>query len=186
MRFPHFCFISFSKIHTSEHTLSMRFINFRFNMLNTLWCYCTYILCPDWTIGFGILCPHWMILEYEYKKRTWKFYAYNPRSSKYRNNKRVFNNNKWKNIIHKLLTFLDSCCLYKVIIGIKGCRTIRLTISCGLGLWCLTPLSTIFQLYRIGQFYWWGNRSTQRKPQTYRKSLKNFIIKCCIEYTSQQ
>jgi hypothetical protein len=25
----------------------------------------------------------------------------------------------------------------------------------GLGLWCLSPLATIFQLYRGSQFYWW-------------------------------
>jgi len=40
---------------------------------------------------------------------------------------------------------------------------------------CLKPHSTIFQLYRSGQFCGGGNRSVQRKPPTCRKSLTSFI-----------
>jgi hypothetical protein len=45
-------------------------------------------------------------------------------------------------------------------------------------LWCLMPLSTIYQLYCGSQFYWWRNRSPCRKPLTYRNSMTNFIAFC--------
>jgi hypothetical protein len=44
------------------------------------------------------------------------------------------------------------------------------------GLWCLMPLSTIFQFYHEVSFIGGGNRSNQRKPQTGRKSVKLYHI----------
>jgi len=41
----------------------------------------------------------------------------------------------------------------------------------GLGLWCLTPPSTIFLLCSGNNFIGGWNRNTERKPLTFRKSL---------------
>ena len=54
---------------------------------------------------------------------------------------------------------------------------------CLLAWWCLTPLSTILQLYRAVIFIGGGNRSTRRKPPTRRKAITNFITLCYINYT---
>ena len=52
------------------------------------------------------------------------------------------------------------------------CNKGKVYMKLGLRLWCLTPLSTTFQLYHGGQFFCigWGHQSTRRKP----KWLTNF------------
>jgi hypothetical protein len=53
-----------------------------------------------------------------------------------------------------------------------------------MGVWLLTPLSTICQLYRDDQLYWWMN--TRRKPPTHRKPRSSVITYCCIQYSSPE
>jgi hypothetical protein len=54
------------------------------------------------------------------------------------------------------------------------------------GLWCLMPLSTIFQLCRGGQFYWWRKRKLVQLASLIQVDLKSihstFILPYSITY----